>query len=376
MESTSICMNGELKPGDLVLSSPDEDYACLVGTVLSINKPGTPEHDAETENTTDAIHVDFMNSDYSENRIHEIEEMFGDLYGTPRKFEDCPIDDTIMSPDTLVRISGIKGHLLQAILDSHGAAEDLYRLVEIGPSAIRDPAHVESVDRANLSPAQAALIEPDALGDSDTAALRTELVMRLDENLNSFMKAVPTHDAQALGDMSSQIGAMADAHYYMTEIHNFHTSELHYLLQFQDPLRVVADRFELSGMDDRSNIMWEIFDRQDALQGGYPLMPEPPAEKHADTQSQLFEQIAKKHCRVETLETRNRDSLDFHDVSVWGLKSALQAAFDAGRMHQRSQKLENEAQKPSVMDRLRDAAHTPKEPHKNIPGNKKSEPER
>ncbi|MBM3273059.1 hypothetical protein FJY94_07445, partial [Candidatus Kaiserbacteria bacterium] len=31
-----------------------------------------------------------------------------------------------------------------------------------------------------------------------------------------------------------------------------------------------------------------------------------------------------------TLQTRHRDSLDFHDVSVWGVKSALQAAFDAG----------------------------------------------
>ena len=33
---------------------------------------------------------------------------------------------------------------------------------------------------------------------------------------------------------------------------------------------------------------------------------------------------------IETLQTRHRDSLDFHDVSVWGVKSALQAAFDAG----------------------------------------------
>ena len=35
--------------------------------------------------------------------------------------------------------------------------------------------------------------------------------------------------------------------------------------------------------------------------------------------------------RIETLETRNRDSLDFHDLSVWTLKAALEAAFDAGR---------------------------------------------
>lgn len=44
----------------------------------------------------------------------------------------------------------------------------------------------------------------------------------------------------------------------------------------------------------------------------------------------LFSQIARKHPFVETLETQNSDSLDFHDVSVWGIKSTLQAAFDAG----------------------------------------------
>ena len=45
---------------------------------------------------------------------------------------------------------------------------------------------------------------------------------------------------------------------------------------------------------------------------------------------QLLAQIALDHLFIETLATRNSDSLDFHDVSVWGVKSALQAAFDAG----------------------------------------------
>jgi hypothetical protein len=44
----------------------------------------------------------------------------------------------------------------------------------------------------------------------------------------------------------------------------------------------------------------------------------------------LFESIALDHLFIETLQTRHRDSLDFHDVSVWGVKSALHAAFDAG----------------------------------------------
>lgn len=43
-----------------------------------------------------------------------------------------------------------------------------------------------------------------------------------------------------------------------------------------------------------------------------------------------LEKIALDHLFIDTLETRNRDSLDFHDVSVWAVKSALQAAYRAG----------------------------------------------
>lgn len=49
------------------------------------------------------------------------------------------------------------------------------------------------------------------------------------------------------------------------------------------------------------------------------------------TKDQVFEQIAKQHLNIETLETRNSDGHDFHDCSVWCIKSALQAAYDAGR---------------------------------------------
>ena len=51
----------------------------------------------------------------------------------------------------------------------------------------------------------------------------------------------------------------------------------------------------------------------------------------AKTLDQLFQQIALDHLFVDTLETRNSDRLDFHEVSVWGIKTALQAAFDAGK---------------------------------------------
>lgn len=44
----------------------------------------------------------------------------------------------------------------------------------------------------------------------------------------------------------------------------------------------------------------------------------------------LLIRIAQEHLLIDTLETRNSDSLDFHDVSVWGVKEALIAAYQAG----------------------------------------------
>ncbi len=45
----------------------------------------------------------------------------------------------------------------------------------------------------------------------------------------------------------------------------------------------------------------------------------------------IIADIARKQLRIETLETRKSDSLDFHNVSVWGLRTALLCAFEAGR---------------------------------------------
>ena len=51
-----------------------------------------------------------------------------------------------------------------------------------------------------------------------------------------------------------------------------------------------------------------------------PVAPEP-----------LMLDIAQRHFFIETLETRNRDRLDFHDVAVWAIRAALEEAFEAGR---------------------------------------------
>jgi hypothetical protein len=51
------------------------------------------------------------------------------------------------------------------------------------------------------------------------------------------------------------------------------------------------------------------------------------AMNHLDTR---LTRIAQQHLRIETLESRHRDSLDFHEVSVLELRDALEAAYRAG----------------------------------------------
>jgi hypothetical protein len=44
----------------------------------------------------------------------------------------------------------------------------------------------------------------------------------------------------------------------------------------------------------------------------------------------ILTEIAAKHLNIPTLQTHRSDRLDFHDVSVWAVRSALEAAYDAG----------------------------------------------
>ena len=44
-----------------------------------------------------------------------------------------------------------------------------------------------------------------------------------------------------------------------------------------------------------------------------------------------FEKIANKRLGISTLESQYSDSLDFHEVSVWGIEAALMDAYNLGR---------------------------------------------
>ena len=50
----------------------------------------------------------------------------------------------------------------------------------------------------------------------------------------------------------------------------------------------------------------------------------------APSEALLLEIAAKHFHSIETLETRNSDRLDFHDVAVWAMRAALTDAYAAG----------------------------------------------
>ena len=50
-----------------------------------------------------------------------------------------------------------------------------------------------------------------------------------------------------------------------------------------------------------------------------------------DQRDTTLAEIAARHLHLDTLKTRNSDILDFHDMAVWSIKAALEAAFEAGR---------------------------------------------
>ncbi|HEM4250864.1 MULTISPECIES: DUF6900 domain-containing protein [Streptococcus] len=45
----------------------------------------------------------------------------------------------------------------------------------------------------------------------------------------------------------------------------------------------------------------------------------------------IFTRIAQEELQVETLEQRWSDTLDFYDIPVWGIKKALERAYEEGR---------------------------------------------
>lgn len=103
-----------------------------------------------------------------------------------------------------------------------------------------------------------------------------QLMERLDENLADFKTQWAAMSNSDMIERSGEITAVKDAHYYMTETHGFDDDEIDYLLLFDNPLQVVAEKWleRTEELSDFSFAMDEVFDKRDAIRD-YALKEKP-----------------------------------------------------------------------------------------------------
>jgi len=110
------------------------------------------------------------------------------------------------------------------------------------------------------------------------------LIDCLNKNLEDYHDSLMGFGNRELIAMAGTISSMSDAHFYLTEHHEFDGSEIDFLLKFQNPLNVVADFWAERNLDmsDMSFALENIFSKQDAVLEEYPLMSdrEPPSDKN------------------------------------------------------------------------------------------------
>jgi hypothetical protein len=230
----------EIKVGDIVFSVHDSEYGYLAGRVIEIVPLGSENHD--TGNASDDIHVDFFapySIRYSEIRKAEIAQEFSELYGVAKKYDDLPLDDVIMPPESLIKLNPIHMDLLNHILASRKDAEWCYN---------------------------------EYFSD-----LRNELfdkfLKRVDQNLTDFQKTLIGKNQREVIDMADKAYAMTYAHKYLTEEHVFDVNYLDFYIKFKEPLKIVADWWLGSHEDfqEISYTMGNIFESKDMIHDDYAL---------------------------------------------------------------------------------------------------------
>ena len=107
-----------------------------------------------------------------------------------------------------------------------------------------------------------------------------ELISRLNQNLSDYTDNIMGFERQQIIEMAGRINVMKDAHFYLTEHHAFDYEQAEYLLQFQNPLEIVADKWQerTGDISDMSFVLDNVFDKQDAL-GDYPLVTDAASSK-------------------------------------------------------------------------------------------------
>ena len=100
-----------------------------------------------------------------------------------------------------------------------------------------------------------------------------QLIDRLNQNLSDYHDHIKGFAKEQIIEMAGRINAMSDAHTYMTQHHAFDYEQAEYLLQFKNPLEILADKWEtrISDLSDMSFDLDKVFYDQDAEINGYEL---------------------------------------------------------------------------------------------------------
>jgi hypothetical protein len=114
--------NGTLYVGDWVVVRPEGDYGNLVGQVTAIDKLGMPEHD-DNGNETDDVHVNFAAVDFSETDKADFLEIFDYLNPKAEHFDELPLDDVIMAPESLISLTGLDSEQIGELSVNYKAAK-------------------------------------------------------------------------------------------------------------------------------------------------------------------------------------------------------------------------------------------------------------
>ncbi|MDR2088510.1 MAG: hypothetical protein LBP73_04040 [Clostridiales Family XIII bacterium] len=297
-----LCLNGEIKPGDSVISVGGGAYRYLIGEVRSIDGSETTEH-------TTGIRVDFTVFDYYDDRIGEIEAAFEKLRGYAAAFEDLPLDDAIVAPGTLIRFgpNDISREELDMILESEESAaafcdgEFARRMgIEIPDSAperkgyvvaesdgdgyIPGALHIERNDSLFMypndseaaraaeadgvkliyglpyipdgmyldTPENRALIgrvsEETRLAMPATGELLRKLHARLDECYGRWENVTRMRDKKFLFDDAESIAATRLSYGYFRNEYEFTVGRAEFLLKFENPLDLLSDRWADSAL--------------------------------------------------------------------------------------------------------------------------------
>jgi len=99
-----------------------------------------------------------------------------------------------------------------------------------------------------------------------------KLMRRIEKNFADYKASVLKLDKQSIFDKAAEIAAVKRVLHYMTNIHGYYERDIDYLLKFQNPLKLVADRYQVNTRAYLHDVIARICDTQD-ITGDYPFMP-------------------------------------------------------------------------------------------------------